>query len=79
MKMFQLKMYMAIRGRAPERGSGHIGGSSPPHPGPRLSKEVSVPVLPRIFDREERSASAPPSPAPVLPSYATFEGWDTDQ
>lgn len=63
MKMFQLKMYMAISGWAPERGSGHIGGSSPPDPAPRLSRK-SVLFLRYRVSLNERITPPTPLPSP---------------
>lgn len=71
--MFQLKMYMAVSGRPPGRGLQEPEGSSPPPARPPPVQEVSVVwALPHIF-LNKRS-----SPSSMLPSHATFKGWDTD-
>lgn len=72
-KMFQLKMYMAISGRAPERGlPAHRRQLPAPTPAPPVQ---SVLFMLCLLSLNEKS----PRPHPLLPSHATSEGWNTDQ
>lgn len=67
--MFQLKMYMAISGRAPERGlPAHRRQLPTPTPAPPVQSVSAVHALPPIFEREE------PPPPPLAASSCHLRG-----